>query len=72
MRKPSESSSIDDFTPECQALNRSLYALEEGDTFGDSDDERKIKSWKIRNYQTMTAAQMMTLTLTLTLKKPVH
>ena len=39
MRKPTGSSSIDDFTAKCQALNQSLYALEEGDTIGNSDDE---------------------------------
>jgi len=33
------SSGIDDYTAECQALNRSLYALKEGDMFGDSDDD---------------------------------
>ena len=42
MRKPTGSSGIDDFTAKCQALNRSLYALEEGDTFGDSDDEDEV------------------------------
>ena len=42
MRKPTGTSGIDDFTAKCQALNRSLYALEEGDTFGDSDDEDQV------------------------------
>ena len=39
MRKPTGSSGIDDFTQKCQTLYRSLAAIEEGDTFGDSDDE---------------------------------
>ena len=39
MRKPAESSGIDDFTAKCQLLNRSLYILEEGDTFGDSEGD---------------------------------
>ena len=42
MRKTTGSSGIDDFTVKCQALNRSLYALEEVDTFGDSDDEDQV------------------------------
>ena len=61
MRKPTGSSGIDDITAKCQALNSSLYTLEEGDTFGDSDDEDQVMS-KIRKYQMTTAAQIMTLT----------
>jgi hypothetical protein len=39
MRKPTGSSGIDDFTQKCQTLYRSLASLEEGDTFGGSEDE---------------------------------
>ena len=42
MRKPTGSLGIDDFTAKCQTLNRNLYAFEEGDTFGDSDDEDEV------------------------------
>ena len=39
MRKPTESSGIDDMTAKCQHLNRAFHQIEEGDTFGDSDNE---------------------------------
>ena len=39
MRKPTGSSSVDDMTAKCQHLNRTFHQIEEGDTFGDSDDE---------------------------------
>jgi len=39
MRKPTGSLGIDDFTQKRQTLYRSLAAIEEGDTFGDSDEE---------------------------------
>ena len=38
MRKPTGSSGVDDMTAKCQHLNRSFHQIEEGDTFGDSDD----------------------------------
>jgi len=61
MRKPTGSSGIDDLTAKWQALNRSLYALEEGYMFGDSDDDDD-EVMETLNYQTMTAAQMIPLT----------
>jgi cobalamin biosynthesis protein CobT len=39
MRKPTGSSGIDDFTAKCQSLNRNLYQIEEGEAFGDENDE---------------------------------
>jgi hypothetical protein len=39
MRKPTGSSGIDDFTAKCQSLNRNLYQIEEGEAFGDDNDE---------------------------------
>jgi len=37
MLKPTGSSGVDEIIAECHTLNKSLYALKEGDTFGDSD-----------------------------------
>ena len=44
MRKPTGSSGQDDFTQKCQTLHRQLFAMEEGDTFGDSsgDEEEEV------------------------------
>ena len=42
MRKPTGSSGIDDMTAKCQSLQRSLYQIEEGDTFGDEMDEEDV------------------------------
>ena len=39
MRKPTGSSGVDEMTAKCQHLNRTFHQIEEGDTFGDSDDE---------------------------------
>ena len=42
MRKPTGSSGSDDVTETCQTLNRSLYQIEEEDTFGGSDFEDEV------------------------------
>ena len=39
MKKPTGSSGVDDFTAKCQTLNRTLFSMEEANTFGDSDEE---------------------------------
>jgi hypothetical protein len=41
MRKPTGSSGQDDFTQKCQTLHRQLFAMEEGDTFGDSSEDEE-------------------------------
>ena len=38
-RKSTCSSGIDDFTAKYYSVNRNLYQIEEGETFGDNDDE---------------------------------
>jgi len=42
MRKPTDSSGIDDMTAKSQSLQRSLHQIEEGDTFGDEMDQEKV------------------------------
>ena len=39
MCKSTGSSGIDNFTAKCQSLNRNLYRIEGGETFGDDNDE---------------------------------
>jgi len=40
-RKPTGSSGLDDLTQKCQALHRALFQKEEGDAFGDSDEDNE-------------------------------
>jgi len=42
MRKPTGLSGIDDMIAKCQSLQRSLYHIEERDTFGDEMDQDEV------------------------------
>jgi len=42
MRKPTDSSGIDNMTAKSQSLQRSLHQIEEFDTFGDEMDEDEV------------------------------